>query len=121
MLALGDVVMTRFYPNIDWGSGGNIDGMILATERFLKAANDSTKIVPGHGPVATKAKLQEYHDMLVTVRDRVKKLIDEGKSEQEVIAANPIPDIDVKWAGEGPFFSNAAFLRNVYNGFRNHN
>ncbi len=121
VLALGDVVMTRFYPNIDWGSGGNIDGMILATERFLKAASDSIKIVPGHGPVATKAKLQQYHDMLVIVRDRVKKLVDEGKSEQEVIAANPIPDIDVKWAGEGPFFANAAFLRNVYNGFRNHN
>jgi cyclase len=95
--------------------------MILATERFLNAANDSAKIVPGHGAVATKAKLQEYHDMLVMVRDRVKKLVDEGKSEQEVLAANPIADIDVKWAGEGPFLSNPAFLRNVYNGFRNHN
>jgi cyclase len=120
VLALGDVTMSRYYPNIDWGSGGSIDGMILANERFLKAAKDTTKIVPGHGPVANKAKLQEYHDMLVTVRDRVKKLVDEGKSEQEVVAANPIADLDAKWAGEG-LLSNPSFLRNVYNGFRNHN
>jgi cyclase len=118
VLVLGDTNGSRNYPNIDWGSGGSIDGMILASDRYLKAANDSTKIVPGHGPVATKANLQEFHDMLVTVRDRVKKLVDEGKSEQEVLAANPIADIDGKWAGQG-IVSNPSFLRNVYNGFRN--
>ena len=56
--------------------------------------------------------------MLVTVRDRVKKLVDEGKSEQDVLAANPIADLDSKWAGQG-ITSNPNFLRNVYNGFRN--
>ena len=118
VLALGDTFSSRTYPNIDWASGGNIDGMILASERYLKAANDSTKIVPGHGPLANKANLQDFHDMLVMVRDRVKKLVDEGKSEQEVLAANPISDLDKKWAGQG-ITSNANFLRNVYNGFRN--
>jgi cyclase len=118
VLTTGDTYGSRTYPNIDWGSGGSIDGMILATERYLKDTNDNTKIVPGHGPVATKANLQEFHDMLVTVRDRVKKLFDEGKSEQEVLAANPIADLDGKWAGQG-ITSNPSFLRNVYNGFRN--
>jgi glyoxylase-like metal-dependent hydrolase (beta-lactamase superfamily II) len=94
--------------------------MILASERYLKAANDTTRIVPGHGPAATKANLQEFHDMLVTVRNRVKKLFDEGKSEPEVLAANPIADLDGKWAGQG-ITSNPSFLRNVYNGFRNQN
>jgi glyoxylase-like metal-dependent hydrolase (beta-lactamase superfamily II) len=120
VLVTGDTFGSRNYPNIDWGSGGSIDGMILAIERYLKAANDSTKIVPGHGPVADKAKLQEFHDMLVTVRDRVKKMVDEGKSEQDVLAANPIADLDGKWAGQG-IVSNPSFLRNVYNGFRNRN
>src|ERR1700726_1126924 len=73
VLALGDV-FTRNYPNLDWGSGGTIDGMVLANERYLKAANDQTKVVPGHGPLATKANIQEFHDMLATARDRVKKL-----------------------------------------------
>jgi len=120
VLVTGDTYGSRSYPNIDWGSGGSIDGMILAIERYLKQANDNTKIVPGHGPVATKANLQEFHDMLVSVRDRVKKQVDAGKSEQEVLAANPIADLDPKWAGQG-ITSNPSFLRNVYNGFRNRN
>jgi glyoxylase-like metal-dependent hydrolase (beta-lactamase superfamily II) len=122
VIALGDTYSSRTYPNLDWGSGGTIDGMILALDRYLKAANDTTKIVPGHGPLATKANLQEWRDMMATVRDRVKKLFDEGKSEQEVLAANPLADLDGRWAGPaGAITSNATFLRNVYNGFRNRN
>jgi glyoxylase-like metal-dependent hydrolase (beta-lactamase superfamily II) len=121
VLAAGDVYGSRTYPNLDWGSGGTIDGMILALETFLKAANDTTKIVPGHGPVATKANLQEFHDMMVTARDRVKKLYDAGKTEQEVLAADPLADLNVKWAAPQGVTSGPSFLRNVYNSFRNHN
>ena len=39
--------------------------MVLAADRYLKAANNNTKIVPGHGALATKADLQEFRDMLV--------------------------------------------------------
>jgi len=53
---------------------------------YLKAANDTTKIVPGHGSLATKADLQDFRNMLATARDRVKKLYDEGKTEQQVMA-----------------------------------
>ena len=119
VLATGDT-FTRNYPNIDWANGGGIDGMILATEKYLKVANDNTKIVPGHGPLATKVNLQEFHDMLVTARDRVKKLFDEGKSEQEVLAANPLADLDKKWASAQGLGTGATFTRNVYNSFRNH-
>ena len=119
VLALGDT-FTRNYPNIDWGNGGGIDGMILASERYLKTANDSTKIVPGHGGLATKANLQEFHDMLVTARDRVKKLYDEGKSEQDVLAAKPLADLDAKWAAAQGLGTSTIFTRNVYNSFRNH-
>jgi cyclase len=120
VLATGDVYGSRTYPNLDWGSGGTIDGMILALETFLKAANDSTKIVPGHGPVATKANLREFHDMMVTARDRVKKLYDAGKTEQEVLAADPLADLNVKWAAPQGITSGPSFLRNVYNSLRNH-
>jgi len=121
VVVLGDTYGSRTYPNIDWGSGGGIDGMILASERFLKAVNDGTRIVPGHGPVATKANLQEFHDMMVTARDRVKKLFDEGKTEQEVLAADPLADLNQKWAAPQGITSGPSFLRNVYNSFRNHN
>jgi cyclase len=121
VLVTGDVYGSRTYPNLDWGSGGTIDGMILALETFLKAANDTTKIVPGHGPVATKANLQEFHDMMVAARDRVKKLYDAGKTEQEVLAADPLADLNVKWAAPQGITSGPSFLRNVYNSLRNHN
>jgi glyoxylase-like metal-dependent hydrolase (beta-lactamase superfamily II) len=114
VLATGDVYGSRTYPNLDWGSGGTVDGMILALETFLKTANDSTKIVPGHGPVATKANLQEFHDIMVTARDRVKKLYDAGKTEQEVLAADPLADLNVKWAAPQGITSGPSFLRNVY-------
>jgi cyclase len=120
VLALGDT-FTRNFPNIDWSNGGHIDGMILANQRYLLAANEETKIVPGHGPLATKANLREYVAMLVEARDRVKKLYDDGKSEQEVLAANPLADLAKKWAGAQGLSTGPNFTRNVYNSFRNHN
>ena len=120
VLATGDTFSRGRYPNIDWSNGGGIDGMILATERYLKVANDSTKIVPGHGELATKAHLQEFHDMLVEARNRVKKLFDEGKSEQEVIAADPLAELSKKWATPQGLGTGPNFTKNVYNSFRNH-
>ena len=119
VLATGDT-FSRNYPNLDWGNGGTIDGVVLAVERYLKTANDSTKIVPGHGALATKANLQEYHDMMATVRDRVKKLYDEGKTEEQVLAMKPLADLDAKWAAAQGLGTPTTFLRNVYNSFRNH-
>ena len=120
VLSLGDT-FNRNYPNIDWSNGGGIDGMVLAADRYLKAANDSTKIVPGHGALATKADLQGFRDMLVTARDRVKKLYDEGKTEQQVLEMDPLADLNPKWAAQQGLSSGPSFLRNVYNSFRNHN
>ena len=119
VLATGDTV-SRSYPNLDWGNGGTIDGVVLAVERYLKTANDNTKIVPGHGALATKANLQEYHDMMATVRDRVKKLYDEGKTEEQVLAMKPLADLDAKWGAAQGLGTPTTFLRNVYNSFRNH-
>jgi len=120
VLSLGDT-FNRNYPNIDWSNGGGIDGMVLAADRYLKAANDSTKIVPGHGALATKADLQEFRDMLVTARDRAKKLYDEGKTEQQVLEMDPLADLNPKWAAQQGLSSGPSFLRKVYNSFRNHN
>jgi cyclase len=89
VLATGDVFTNGRYPNIDFANGGGVNGVINAVDAFLKVSNDNTKIVPGHGPLATKAQLAEYRNVIATARDRVRKLYDEGKSEQEVLAAKP--------------------------------
>ena len=54
--------------------------------------------MPGHGPVADKAALVAYRTMLVTARDRMIKLVKDGKSEDDVVAAKPFADLDAKWA-----------------------
>lgn len=84
------------YPNIDFVQGGNIKGMIAIAGAYLPLANDQTKIVPGHGPLASKAQLAEYRAMLATARERMEKLIAEGKSEADIHAAKPYADFDAK-------------------------
>jgi cyclase len=98
VISTGDTVTIGRYPNIDFANGGNIKGMIEAADTYLALANDNTKIVPGHGPLATKAQLVEYRAMLATARDRMAKLVAEGKSEADVLEAKPFTDLDAKWA-----------------------
>jgi glyoxylase-like metal-dependent hydrolase (beta-lactamase superfamily II) len=98
VLSTGDTFTNGRYPNIDFANGGNIKGMIAATDVYLKLTNARTRIVPGHGPIADKAALIDYRTMLVTARDRMAKLVKDGKSEDDVVAAKPFADLDAKWA-----------------------
>ncbi len=112
VLSTGDTFTNGRYPNIDFANGGNIKGMIAATDAYLKLSNAKTRIVPGHGPIADKAALTEYRTMLVTARDRMAKLVKDGKSEDEVVAAKPFADLDAKWAPTELASKN--FIRVVY-------
>jgi cyclase len=116
VLATGDIFTNGRYPNIDFANGGGVNGVINAVDAFLKASNDNTRIVPGHGPLATKAQLAEYRNVIATARDRIRKLYDEGKSEQEVLAAKPLAELDGKWAANEQAANN--FVRVVYNSFK---
>ncbi len=97
---MGDCFMTISYPFVDLSSGGNYDGFIAAAEKVLAAADDKTKIIPGHGVVSDKTALKGWHDMLVTIRARVKKLVDSGKNVDEVKAAKVTAEWDEKLGGE---------------------
>src|SRR6195256_2982560 len=112
VLATGDTFTNGRYPNIDFANGGNIKGMIAATDAYLKLVNAKSRIVPGHGPLADKAALTQYRAMLTTARDRMAKLVKEGKSEDEVVAAKPFADLDAKWAPTELAGKN--FVRVVY-------
>jgi cyclase len=112
VLSTGDTFTNGRYPNIDFANGGNIKGMIAATDAYLKLANAKTRIVPGHGPLADKAVLTEYRTMLTTARDRMAKLVKDGKTEDEVVAAKPFADLDAKWAPTELASKN--FIRVVY-------
>ncbi|HWZ07791.1 MAG TPA: MBL fold metallo-hydrolase [Bradyrhizobium sp.] len=112
VLSTGDTFTQGRYPNIDFANGGNIKGMIAATDAYLKLANAKTRIVPGHGPLADKAALAEYRTMLITARDRMTKLVKDGKTEDEVVAAKPFADLDARWAPTE--LAGRNFIRVVY-------
>jgi glyoxylase-like metal-dependent hydrolase (beta-lactamase superfamily II) len=110
-----DSYWNGIYPFIDYSTGGNIDGMIKATEANVAAVTDKTIVIPGHGnPVSNKAELSAYRDMLVAIRDNVAKLKQQGRSLDETIAAKPTAVFDAKW---GQFVvTPALFTRLVYEG-----
>jgi glyoxylase-like metal-dependent hydrolase (beta-lactamase superfamily II) len=116
VLATGDTFNNlKKYQAIDYLNGGDVRGMIRALDTYLKVANDKTKIVPGHGPLASRADLEVFRNMLITSRDRIQKLVEDGKTEQEVIAMAPLADLDATWANN---LQHAALhTKNVYNSF----
>jgi cyclase len=99
------------YPIVDSGSGGQLDGFVAAADRVLAIADDATKIIPGHGPLMTKADVKDWRDMIVTVRERVAKLVAQKKTLAEVQAAKPTAEFDAKHQGMVPpdFFVEVAF------------
>jgi cyclase len=116
VLCTGDTFNNlRRYQNIDYTNSGDVRGMIRALDTYIRVSNDRTKIVPGHGKLATRADLMVFREMLVTSHDRIKKLYDEGKTEQQVLDAKPLADLDATW-GNNPAHA-AAHTRNVYNSF----
>jgi glyoxylase-like metal-dependent hydrolase (beta-lactamase superfamily II) len=110
----GDLFFNGFYPLIDYSTGGDLEGWILGLKKVLEMAGPGTQIIPGHGPMAKKADLAAFRDMLTQVRDRIKPLIDQGKSLQEVIAAKPTQPLDDKW-GKGALTPHT-FVQMLYEG-----
>ena len=99
VLHMGDTFFNGFYPFIDIDSGGSVAGMIAVAEQVLQGIDAQTKIMPGHGPLTDSSGLTEFRDMLQTVVDRIQKMIDAGKSQQDIVAAKPTADFDASWGG----------------------
>lgn len=97
VIHMGDIFFNGTYPFIDASSGGTADGVIAAVDRVLAIATDKTKIIPGHGPLASRADLQSYRELIATITQRVKDLRQAGKSDAEIKAAQPTKDFDEKY------------------------
>ncbi|MCF0075284.1 hypothetical protein LZD49_32690 [Dyadobacter sp. CY261] len=114
VLHVADTWWNGHYPFIDYNTGGNIKGMIHATDRNIKNSSDKTIIIPGHGPIGSRTQLIDYRGMLSTIYDAVKKLKLQGKSMEEVVKAKPTSKFDGKF---GTFIIDPAFFtRLVYKG-----
>ena len=97
VICTGDIMNSNHrYQQVDFANGGDIRGMIRATDAWLKMGNDQTKVQTGHGPLADKKVIADYNAMAKTARERVEKLVREGKSEAEVVALDPLKDLNTK-------------------------
>ena len=105
----GDVFVSAGFPFVDRSSGGTINGIISATERLVAVTNADTKIIPGHGPLADRARVKAYHDMLVVMRDRMKKEIAAKHTVDQVLASKITAEYDKDWAT-----NRERFLRILY-------
>ncbi|KQV84066.1 MBL fold metallo-hydrolase [Rhizobium sp. Root1220] len=114
VLHTGDTFWNGVYPFIDYSTGGNIDGTIMAAEANIATAAGDTIVIPGHGAVGNKEQLVAFRDMLVGIRENVAKLKKEGRSVDEAIDAKPTAKWDPVW---GKFVVTPAFFtRLVYEG-----
>ena len=108
----GDVMFNRLFPYIDLDSGGSVEGFIAAQERILALADEQTKIVPGHGELADRKDLVAAVEMLKDARDRVRKRVGAGQSEEEILAANPLADYHDDWNWE--FITTERMTKTLY-------
>ena len=115
VISEGDIMNNNHrYQQVDYANGGSIDGVVRGTDALLKLGNDGTKFVVGHGPLAKKSDVVEYNAMAKAVQERIGKLVREGKTEADVIAADPLKDLNPKWAANDQAAVN--FIKQVYNG-----
>ncbi len=95
----GDIVFSAGLPFIDLHHGGSVAGMIKAADQIIEMMDEATKIIPGHGPLTNREGLIKCRDLIITVRDRIKRLVDEGKTLEEILASNPTEGFEMKRAG----------------------
>lgn len=107
---MGDTFFNGRFPFIDVDLGGNVNGMIATAEAVLARAGSSSKIIPGHGELASPDDLRGYRDMLVDVRDRVQTMVNDGDSVDAVVTADPAGEYErAGWPG-----GKERFVRAVY-------
>ena len=109
---MGDTFFNKLYPFIDTSSGGTVAGVLAAVDGVLKTARDDTKIIPGHGPLASKADLKGYRDMLAAVSGNIRGQLKAGKTLEQVIASKPTAKYDAVW-GKG-FLAPEKFVEMLY-------
>ena len=105
VLHLGDVFRTVAFPVIDRNNGGTLEGTIAALGMAVGGAGPETRIIPGHGEVSSREAVMAFRDMILAVADRVRALVDEGRSYEEVAAADPTAEWNERYGDPTRFLT----------------
>lgn len=121
VLHTGDTFFKDRYPYIDLKSGGSVDGYIAAVKRSLMLIDDNTKIIPGHGDLASKKDYESFLNMMKTLKSSILKEIENGKSEDEVASNSALTkvydDLGYSWR----FITSEKIRRTFYQSLKNQN
>ena len=99
VIMVGDFYRNFGYPFIDTSNGGSLRGALEALEQTMKIAGPGTKLVPGHGSYIHRNDIIPYRDMMLAVQAKVQELINQGKTEEQVLAAKVTAPFDAKVPG----------------------
>ena len=113
VLFIGDFYRNYGYPYIDINNGGSLKGMIDGLDATMKSADANTILVPGHGTLIKRDDIVPYRDMVIAVAEKVRSMVAQGKSVQEVVAAKLTAPYAGKTAG-GTDTSADRFIAAVY-------
>ena len=102
ILAVGDVYRSVGYPFVDLANGGSLAGILEAQSEILDRAGPATKIIPGHGPIVDRNAVVAQRDLILAIRGKVKKLVEAGKSVDEIVASHPTAEYDAGIQGGTP-------------------
>jgi len=102
ILAVGDIFRSVGYPYADLSSGGSLAGILEGLSEIVDRAGPATKIIPGHGPIVTRDAVLAQRDVILGLRAKVLKLVEQGKTLDEIVAAHPTADIDARIPGATP-------------------
>jgi glyoxylase-like metal-dependent hydrolase (beta-lactamase superfamily II) len=127
VISAGNLFSTVSYPPIDVARGGSIQGVIDGLNHILDLAvpeyrsQGGTWIVPGRGRLSDTADVASYRNMLVMIRDRVRDLIHQGMTLDQVKAAQPTLDFDERYGSTAGDWTTDRFVEAVYRSLQENN
>ena len=112
VIHMGDLFFNGRFPFVDLGSGGNLQGFLDNVQQALSMIDNDTAVIPGHGPLADKDDLQDYHDAVQETASRILAMKEDGMSVEEAVEAG-LPEEYEAW-GQG-FINEQRWIETVYN------
>ena len=86
VIHMGDLFFNQRFPFVDINSGGNVDGFVNNVRAVLDKIPDDAHIIPGHGPLATKADLKLTIDTVATTVAQVRERLANGDADADIAA-----------------------------------
>ena len=112
VLHTGDLMFSGMFPFVDITSGGSFSGFAAASQAMHDTIGEGTRIIPGHGPLSTRADIADILEMLDGTVSAVQAEIDAGKDIEAVLDAAPLTPWVEEWAWG--FIDEARFTRLIY-------